>query len=487
MPVRRGPSYFYGTWRNTMRENENDGMPLVAPQVVPPLDPTFRPAALANRRLQEEAQETTRPVVARLALEQPDGSVFHLQTLLLPPEHPRAAGNLRHLERLAKFALWSCGGCRLYVDAPVGLAEALAEHYRETPTGRFDAEVVGERIFDRPLEVVATTELPEKRSGGTPLGRHLEGCRIGFDLGGSDRKSAAVRDGEVVWSEEIEWDPYHQPDPQYHFDGIMDSLRRAATHLPRVDAIGGSAAGVYVHNQVKFASLFRGVAPDVFDNRVKNILIEIKHAFQDVPFEVINDGAVTALAGSMALGEGGVLGLALGTSTAAGFVADDGSITARLDELAFAPIDYQPAAARDEWSGDYGCGVQYLSQQAVGRLMAPAGIEIDEALPLPRKLKQVQAMMKAGDARARRIYETIGVYLGYAVAHYASFYDFRHVLLLGRVTSGPGGEVMVERAREALRADFPELAARTKFHMPDETQRRHGQAIAAASLPVAAV
>jgi hypothetical protein len=73
----------------------------------------------------------------------------------------------------------------------------------------------------------------------------------------------------VIWSDETEWDPYHQTDPQYHFDGIMDSLRKAAVHLPRIDAIGGSAAGVYVHNQVRFASLFRGVPPDLFDRRVK--------------------------------------------------------------------------------------------------------------------------------------------------------------------------------------------------------------------------
>ena len=68
---------------------------------------------------------------------------------------------------------------------------------------------------------------------------------------------AALIDGRVVWSEETEWDPYHQPDPDYHWSGIMDSLRRAAEHLPRVDAIGGSAAGVYVDSQVKFSSLFR--------------------------------------------------------------------------------------------------------------------------------------------------------------------------------------------------------------------------------------
>jgi len=466
-------------------QDGHDGLMLVAPRVMPPLDPAFRPAALAVRALEAEALAAPRPAFARMALEQPDGSVFQLRTALLPPEHPKAGANLNHLERLAKFALWSRGGHRLYLDAPAELVESLAAHYRDTPTGRFDAEIVGDRIYDRPLEVVGTRDLPPERSTTTPLGRHLEGCRIGFDLGGSDRKAAAVQDGQVVWSDEIEWDPYHQKDPQYHFDGIMDSLRRAAQHLPRVDAIGGSAAGVYVHNRVKFASLFRGVMPEVFDRRVKDILFEVQHAWRDVPFEVVNDGAVTALAGSMALGEGGVLGIALGTSTAAGFVNSQGGISSALDELAFAPIDYHPAAPRDEWSGDYGCGVQYLSQQAVGRLLEPAGIEIDPVLPLPRKLKHVQALMNKGDERARRIYETLGVYLGYALIHYATFYDFHHVLLLGRVTSGPGGEVMVERAREVLRQDAPWLAARITFHMPDETTRRHGQAVAAASLPLA--
>jgi predicted NBD/HSP70 family sugar kinase len=467
-----------------MRENENDGLMLVAPRVMPPLDPAFRPAALAVRALETEALSAPRPVFARMALEQPDGSVFHLRTALLPAEHGRADANLRHLERLAKFALWSRGGHRLHVDAPAELVERLAAYYRDTTTGRFDAEIVGERIYDHPLEVVASRDLPPERSSTTPLGRHLEGCRIGFDLGGSDRKAAAVLDGQVVWSDETEWDPYHQKDPQYHFDGIMDSLRKAAMHLPRIDAIGGSAAGVYVHNRVKFASLFRGVMPELFERRVRDMLLEIQHAWRDVPFEVVNDGAVTALAGSMALGAGGVLGIALGTSTAAGFVTADGGITSALDELAFAPIDYQPAAPRDEWSGDYGCGVQYLSQQAVGRLLGPAGIELDPALPLPRKLKHVQILMKGGDERARRIYETLGVYLGYALIHYAAFYDFRHVLLLGRVTSGPGGEVMIERAREVLRLDAPWLAPRVAFHMPDETTRRHGQAVAAASLPL---
>ena len=131
----------------------------------------------------------------------------------------------------------------------------------------------------------------------------------------------------VVFSDETVWDPYHKPDPQYHFDGIMDSLRKAAAHLPRVDAIGGSAAGVYVNNRVKAGSLFRGVPPEVFDARVKDLFLEVRRAWNDVPFEVVNDGEVTALAGSMSLGANAILGIALGTSTAGGYVTRDGNIT----------------------------------------------------------------------------------------------------------------------------------------------------------------
>jgi predicted NBD/HSP70 family sugar kinase len=249
-----------------------------------------------------------------------------------------------------------------------------------------------------------------------------------------------------------------------------------------VDAIGGSSAGVYVNNRVKVASLFRGIPPELFESRVKDLFLQIQKEW-NVPFEIVNDGEVTALAGSMSLGQNGVLGIALGTSTAGGYVNPEGNITSWLNELAFVPVDYNPGAPVDEWSGDYGCGVQYFSQQAVGRLLAVAGIEAEAAAPLPEKLKHVQVLMLQGDYRARKIYQTLGAYLGYGVAHFADFYDFKHVLILGRVTSGSGGEVMIETAQEVLRVEFPDLANRIAFHVPDEKDKRHGQAIAAASLP----
>ena len=461
----------------------NHGLPLVAPRVVPPLEPGFRPAALSVRAFDALARASGTPATVRMALEQTDGSVFHFETRLLPPGHEHAAGNTVHLERLVKFILWSRGGWRLHIDAPAEDVARLEAHYRDTPAGQFDSNFVGERVFDHPFTIVRTSALPPERSVTKPLGRHLKGNRIGFDLGGSDRKVAAVIDGRVVFSDETVWDPYHKPDPRYHFDGIMDSLRKAAAHLPHVDAIGGSAAGVYVNNRVRGGSLFRGVAQDLFDAHVRNMFLDLRKAWNDVPLEVVNDGEVTALAGSMSLGENAILGIALGTSTAAGYVTSEGNITSWLNELAFVPIDYNPGAAVDEWSGDYGVGSQYFSQQAVGRLMPAAGIDSPADLGLPERLKIVQRLRAEGDPRAKQIYDSIGTYLGYGVAHFASFYDLRHVLVLGRVTSGEGGDDIVRGARQVLEVEFPELAGRIAFHVPSEHDKRHGQAIAAASLP----
>jgi predicted NBD/HSP70 family sugar kinase len=344
---------------------------------------------------------------------------------------------------------------------------------------------MGEKIFGRKFTIksVALDALPAATETSLAMGRHLDGCRIGFDLGGSDRKAAALIDGKVVFSEEIAWDPYFQQDPAYHLEGVHDSIKRAAAHLPRVDAIGGSAAGVYVNNEVRAASLFRGVPPEIFDTKVKRMFFALQERWGGVPFEVVNDGEVTALAGSMALEANAVLGVAMGTSQAGGYVTPSGNITAWLNELAFAPIDYRDEAPRDEWSGDLGCGVQYFSQQGVARLAERAGFAFAPELPLPERLIAVQKEMQAGAARARAIYESLGVCFGYAVAHYAEFYAVENLLVLGRVVSGEGGDIMLELAREVLEQEFPAVADRVRLRTLDESAKRHGQAAAAASLP----
>ena len=457
----------------------------VRPSLPPSLERNFAPAALWNRayRALVARDPAARPL--SVVVSSTGGAVSRHDTRVLGAAHPSASLSLTYVERLVKFLLWQKGGSRVRIAGADEIVAELKRAYAEDGTRAFDHRFMGPTTYREAfvLEAAPLSTLPEGRVASLAIGRHLDGCRIGFDLGGSDRKAAAVIDGKVVFSEEITWDPYFQKDPSYHLEGVHDSLRRAAAHLPRVDAIGGSSAGVYVNNEVRVASLFRGVPPDLFDRHVRRMFFTLQERWGGVPFEVANDGEVTALAGSMSLGDGAVLGIAMGTSLAAGYVTPEGGITPWLNELAFAPVDYHPAAPRDEWSGDIGCGVQYFSQQAVGRLAAVAGFAFPARMPLPEQLIEVQRAMASGDPRARAIYETIGTDFGYAIAHFADHYELRHVLLLGRVSSGPGGEIILDRARAVLRADFPDLAEKIRLHTPDEKDRRHGQAVAAASLP----
>ena len=456
----------------------------ISPKFRPELDPGFVPAALWNRQFRAAA-EAAGPEPAAIALERSDGAVSVFRTVALPDEAGYAALNLRYFERLLKFLLWQKGGYRVTLAGESHIARFLAETYAPGGAQAFDYSFMGEQVYGRPFAVESAPyeACPAESEAAAPLGRHLDGCRIGFDLGASDRKCAAVVEGRVVFSEEVPWTPGAQADPQYHFDGIHDSLKRAAAHLPRVDASGGSAAGVYVNNEVRVGSLYRGVPRPLFDMRVRRLFFELQDAWGGVPFEVVNDGEVTALAGSMALNDGAVLGIAMGSSLAAGYVTPQGAITTWLNELAFVPVDYREDAPADEWSGDRGVGVQYFSQQAVARLLDFARIELPREMPFASKLEEVQKLMAAGDARARKIYQTIGVYFGYAIAQFADFYDFRNLLVLGRVMTGVGGDLILSVARQVLAGDFPELAERIRFHIPDEKEKRHGQAIAAASLP----
>ncbi|MCH1409577.1 MAG: ROK family protein, partial [Verrucomicrobiales bacterium] len=348
----------------------------VHPKCPPPLDPHFIPAALWNRSFRQAVQDSpSEGLPLGIALEQPDGSVSVYETALLPKGDPESKQlNFRYVERLVKFLLWQRGGFRVYLGGNPDLSNQIAELYQADGERAFDTDFMGTKAYRQTFEIVVVEtvgELPAANESVMSLGGHLDGCRIGFDLGGSDRKCAAVVDGEVVFSEEVEWDPYFQSDPQYHLDGIQHSLERAAEHLPRVDAIGGSAAGIYVHKEARVGSLFRGVPEDVFDSQVRRLFFGVQEKWGGVPFEIVNDGEVTALAGSMASGDTGVLGVAMGTSEAVGYVTPEGTITTWLNELAFAPIDYRVDAPADEWSGGVGVGAQYLCQQGVARLATP--------------------------------------------------------------------------------------------------------------------
>lgn len=452
------------------------------PQFPPVLDPGFSPLSLGNRAYRQ-ATETSDSVDIAIALERDEGLISVYRDRVLASED-MLEQNCIYVERLVKSLLWVKGGWRIIFGGPRTIGEYLKEAYAPGGAREFDAAFMA-RVYEYPFTVDITDVdgVPAERENAQPKGRNLDGCRIGFDAGGSDRKVSAVIDGEAVYSEEVVWNPKLESDPAYHYEGILDSMKTAASKMPRVDAIGVSAAGIYINNRVMVASLFIKVPQDIFDAKVKNIFLDIQKEMGGAPIEVANDGDVTALAGAMDLDANCVLGIAMGTSEAGGYVDRDGNITGWLNELAFVPVDYNPTAMVDEWSGDVGCGVKYFSQDSVIKLAPAAGIELDASLTPAEKLKVVQQLQAKGDERATRIYDSIGSYLGYALAYYAQFYDMSHVLLLGRVTSGTGGAVILEKAQKVLAAEFPELAAAMELHLPDEKSKRVGQSIAAASLP----
>ena len=459
-------------------------MALVPPKIKPPLDDDFRPGVLANHAFLEGARASGKGVPLVVGLERGGELISRFETVVHDPEGSQAEANLAYAERLVKTLLWARGGWKVYVGGPKQVGEYIRQAYSPGGIRAFDEEFMG-GVYERKfaVEVVDADAVPPTREQAVCVGRHLDGCRIGFDAGASDRKVAAVIEGESVWEEEVIWNPKTEKDPTYHYNEIVNALKAAAAHLPRVDAIGVSSAGIYIDNRVMVASPFRGVPKDRFNAEVKDLFLRIQRDWGGIPLEVANDGDVTALAGSMNLDANGVLGIALGSSEAGGYVTMDGNITGWLNEVAFVPVDFSPTAPADEWSGDGGCGVQYFSQEAVARLAPRAGIELDPKQSRAEQLVAVQDLMQAGDERAKLIYETIGVYLGYGLAYYADYWDVAHVLILGRVTSGKGGGIILEKAQQVLAEEFPALVSALQIHMPDERFKRVGQAVAAASLP----
>lgn len=447
------------------------------------LDPQFKPMSLVCREMRELTQADGQDII--IAVERNKGYTTTYKTRIFRDGTGHDAENYAFVERIVKTLLWVAGGFKIIIAGSETVAAKIKEAYSYGGARDFDVHFM-ERVYEEKFSVesVALENAPADKSSASPVGRHLDGCRIGFDAGGSDRKVSAVIDGESVYSEEVVWFPKTNSDPDYHYQGILDAMKTAASKMPRVDAIGVSSAGVYVDNRIMVASLFLKVSDEDFDKKVKNMYIDVAREIgENIPIEVANDGDVTALAGAMNLNDNSVLGIAMGTSEAAGYVDPQGNITGWLNELAFAPVDFCTDAMVDEWSGDYGCGVKYFSQDGVIKLAPAAGIELDENLSPAEKLKVVQGLMAEGDERAAAIYDTIGTYFGYAIAYYSEFYDIKHVLIMGRVTSGKGGEILLARAQEVLDTEFPELAKKINLNIPDENARRVGQSVAAASLP----
>ena len=443
---------------------------------LPELDKKMLPLAPFFHHIHKKGQEDYAVAIERLG-----GLVSVYRTKLLSGESSFFA-NCLYVERLVKFLLWAKGGYRVTLCGDSKVSQYVKKAYQPGGTREFDAEFM-KKIYEHPFEVVCLdySQCPEENEASKPIGGNFDGCRIGFDAGGSDRKVSAVVGGNSIFSEEVIWHPKENDDPTYHFNGIVESFKTAASKMPKVDAIGVSSAGIYLENKTRAASLFIKVPEKQFDESVKDIYVRAAAEIgQGIPLEVANDGDVTALAGAMGIEDGAVLGIAMGTSQAGGYIDTNGKVTGWLNELAFAPVDASPDAMVDEWSGDIGCGVKYFSQDAVIKLAPAAGIELKGSSPA-EKLVEVQDLMKKGNECAAAIYRSIGVYLGHALAQYAMFYDIRHVLVLGRVLSGAGGDILLGEANRVLADEYPEYGFVAKT--PDEKARRVGQSVAAASLP----
>ena len=449
----------------------------------PILDPTFAPIVVEYTKYLEEVSSCKEAQALLIALQRGIDKVSHFHTFVFPHNHEQFSRSCFMVERIIKTLLWLKGGYVVYIAGSKEIASFIQQTYSTTGKQAFDSLFMA-KVYEHPFTVISCNvgEVPPMQEEGIPLGGHLEGYRIGFDAGGSDRKVSAVVNGRSIYSEEVIWNPKLMSDPNYHYQGILESMKTAASKMPRVDAIGVSAAGIYIDNKVMAASLFQKVSDKDFEKKIKNLFIDIAKELGDIPICVANDGDVTALAGAMSLGKNKILGIAMGTSQAAGYIDACGNITGWLNELAFVPIDIQEHAPMDPWSKDVGTGVSYFSQDGVIRLANIQGIPLSVIHSPAEQLAQIQVLVEEGSIKALQIFETIGTYLGYAIAYYAMFYDIEEVLLLGRVLSGKGGVLIQEHSTKVLESLNAFLGKTIHITLPNEATRRVGQSIAAASL-----
>ena len=446
-------------------------------QRTPELDPGFIPFGIWRKAYLQGAKQ---PIA--IAVERNGGQISVHHTHIYGTED-MAAADYRYVERYVKFLLWSVGGYKIYICGCSDLAKKLQEAYCPQGVRAFDCDFF-QKLYEQPLQILdlPLDACPKANETPRPIGGHITGCRIGFDAGGSDRKVSAVIDGECIYSEEVVWHPKTNPDPNYQYEGILDAFRTAASKMPRVDGIGVSSAGVFIGNAPMVSSIFYCVPRDRWDE-VKTVFDRAAAQIGDVPIVVANDGDVSALAGAMGMDVGSIMGMAMGTSEAVGYVDKDKNVLGWINELAFAPVDLNEDAMQDEWSTDIGVGCKYFSQDAVIKLAPRAGIELDPALTPAEKLKVVQKLMEQDDPRAQAVFRDIGVYLAYTVALYAQFYELKYLMMLGRVMSGKGGDTILSTCHQVLQEQFPELFEQIKVMLPDERTRRVGQSVAAASLP----
>eukprot|EP00930_Biecheleria_cincta_P094212 TRINITY_DN850_c0_g1_i5.p1 TRINITY_DN850_c0_g1~~TRINITY_DN850_c0_g1_i5.p1 ORF type:complete len:378 (-),score=85.19 TRINITY_DN850_c0_g1_i5:110-1243(-) len=342
---------------------------LARPAVPAPLDPNFSPLILAKRNyLKAVAAASSKGVLSAIgmggspaclewALPRSDGCARY-KLPVFPEDHADIEASIYLAGVLIQEMLWQRSASELILCGPAKVAEAVKQMF--SPKGMYDFEIHQMPHVcgtpDVPFKVTVAknpSELPAAKDAPQECGKNANGSRLAFDLGKSDIKTVAVKDGEVLYSKETEWDVTN-PDPEYHYKAIMDALKIAKEKLgSEVEAIGGSATGtVGANNEATWCDIFPNVPPDVYKAKVVDIFQRMaKDLAGDVPLKVINDGEVTALAAVQKLGgKGNVMGISMGSSEGGGYANAEGNLMGWINELCYIRLDLNPEAPTDPWT-----------------------------------------------------------------------------------------------------------------------------------------
>merc|ERR1712232_721677 len=293
--------------------------------------------------------------------------------------------------------IWRCGATGLQLSGPAKICECLKAAYGADGEFGFEAQTMpkcfGTPDAGFPVEVVGEGDLPAAKDTPQECGKDANGCRLAFDLGKSDIKTVAIKDGEVLDSKETEWDVTNV-DPQYHFDAIVAAMKSTIERAKEkgfgdIQAVGGSATGtVSGDNEATWCDIFPNVPPDVYKEKVVDIFKRIaKEVAGDVPLKVINDGEVTALAAVQKIGVGNIMGISMGSSEGGGYANADGNLMGWINELCYIRLDLNPRAPTDPWSKGAHTGMShmYLGQRGATKLAAKAGVELPAEMKYPHK------------------------------------------------------------------------------------------------------
>ena len=300
------------------------------------LDKNYKPAILELRKFKEDVLASENPNKLIIAVERNNGYIYRKE-LDVFADGVNDERNVFIVERLIKSILWVVGGFKIYIAGSHHIYSQISSYYKDGGLRDFDYHFMS-NVYESEVTVVEATyeTIPAAKESSIPALGNLQGRRIGFDAGGSDRKASCVVDGEVIYSEEVVWFPKLNSDPDYHYQHIYEAMRNAVDKMGGdVDAVGVSSAGVYIDNKAMVASLFIKVAKDDFDKKIKNIYINVVHQLEEelghpISLVVANDGDVTALAGAIDLKDTGVLGIAMGTSEAVGYVNAEGTLELKV-------------------------------------------------------------------------------------------------------------------------------------------------------------